>query len=284
MTIINMVLQSAVSASALQCSSTTCGGEQVLLVLTIGGLMGMVGQGVRAVAGLKALSDAAASQNPSEQDQFRAMRLIVSLIIGGLAGIAATLAAGTSNVLAHIGDVETLLMLAAAGYAGTDFIESFLSNYLPGGKPKSPEGSGGAGGGTLSPGGGPTGPAPTGITPASAFTLTDMGRRLDVLTSAISSVTATSPFGLFTAVRQAVLSELAAFDKETDDVDDKTFSDNLNFTSAEFALYVDKVTADMGHTPYGTFTASDDFKTKHFGDTVDQFISAVVGAIASGGK
>jgi hypothetical protein len=111
--------------------------SQVIATIMLGGLMGLFGQGIRAIRGLKTMvDDAAASGN----DLFSAARLLISLVIGFLAGIAATLILGVKFVHENAGDAHVLLGIAACGYAGTDFIEGFISKYLPAGRPK-PEGN-----------------------------------------------------------------------------------------------------------------------------------------------
>jgi len=91
--------------------------------------MGVLGQGSRAVAGLKSMSDDAKILGVQPSDLFQAARLFVSLAIGFLVGLAAALiylmSSPTSSPDWHI-----LLGFAAAGYAGTDFIEAFTSRYL----------------------------------------------------------------------------------------------------------------------------------------------------------
>lgn len=108
----------------------------VFATILLGGLMGLFGQGIRAVVGLKTMVDEATNQQKSESDLFSAARLIISLVIGFLAGIAATLTLGIKTLMDNPGDLHTLLGIAAAGYAGTDAIEGFISKYLPFGKPK----------------------------------------------------------------------------------------------------------------------------------------------------
>jgi hypothetical protein len=103
--------------------------SQMLVILVLGGLMGFLGQGSRAVIGLKGMSDDAKTLGVSPNDLFQAMRLFISLVIGLLVGVAAALiyimSGGTYMLDWHI-----LLGFAAAGYAGTDFLETFISNYL----------------------------------------------------------------------------------------------------------------------------------------------------------
>jgi hypothetical protein len=104
--------------------------EQAFEILLLGGILGLFGQGSRAALGLKTLSDFANAPNPSQSDVFNAARFTISLSIGFLAGIAAAL----SYMFAG-GDVvnitgKSLLAFAAAGYIGTDAIESFFVKYF----------------------------------------------------------------------------------------------------------------------------------------------------------
>lgn len=99
---------------------------ELLGILTVSGLLGMVGQGARAVAGLKKLSDAADAANASATDMFDASRLVVSLIIGFIAGVAAALTIGIDKLLIiDAQNIQLLLGIAAAGYIGGDFVEAF---------------------------------------------------------------------------------------------------------------------------------------------------------------
>lgn len=110
----------------------------LLSALLLAGLMGMVGQGARTVVGLKKLHDFNATQAPDQATTFLASRLVISLIIGFIAGVLAALAVGLDKLAGPAGAaVEVLLGLAAAGYAGADFIEGFMS--------KAPTITGGAG-------------------------------------------------------------------------------------------------------------------------------------------
>lgn len=107
---------------------------ELLEMLVIGALMGMLGQGIRAVAGLKSMSDDAKSLGLSPNDLFEAGRLITSFLIGALIGLASAVAYFLKNQGKIPADTDwaTLLpMWAAAAYAGTDFLESFISQYLP---------------------------------------------------------------------------------------------------------------------------------------------------------
>ena len=99
----------------------------VLLVLLLCALMGLLGQGVRAVVGLK--NGGALNQSlPSRQSEFNAAYLAFSLMLGAIAGILAGLVIGPLNF--NAGDIKTLLGIAASGYAGADFIENTYSILL----------------------------------------------------------------------------------------------------------------------------------------------------------
>jgi hypothetical protein len=108
------------------------GTADVLNTLMLGGLMGLFGQGIRTIAGFRSSLDKASTQDATQDDIFRAARIVVSLFVGFLAGIAGTFVIGIREVAAANGDIQLLLGLAAAGYAGTDFLEGFFGQYFKG--------------------------------------------------------------------------------------------------------------------------------------------------------
>ncbi len=100
--------------------------EQLIIVLLLGGLLGMCGQGIRVIAGLKKGHDKASQNGERFSDHFDFKALIISLLIGFMAGILGALALWDklkSNTL----EAETAMALLGAGYGGTDFIEAFMS-------------------------------------------------------------------------------------------------------------------------------------------------------------
>ena len=104
----------------------------ILSALTLGGLMGLVGQGSRAVIGLKKLNDSNSLRDPSSGDVFVASRLLVSLMIGFISGVVASIALGLDKLTnVDAGNLDVLLGIAAAGYAGTDAIEAFVARIAP---------------------------------------------------------------------------------------------------------------------------------------------------------
>jgi len=102
----------------------------VLEILVLGALMGMLGQGARAVVGLKTMTDYANAQGLSSSDLFAAGRLITSLLIGTLVGLASALVYYISGGTAADISSHVLVGWAAAAYAGTDALEGFISQYL----------------------------------------------------------------------------------------------------------------------------------------------------------
>jgi len=102
----------------------------LLEVLILGALMGILGQGARAVVGLKGMSDNAKALDLSPNDLFEAARLVTSFLIGFLVGLAAAIVY-IKNFGVVEPDWQALVGFAASGYLGTDFLEGFISQYLP---------------------------------------------------------------------------------------------------------------------------------------------------------
>jgi hypothetical protein len=92
-------------------------------ILILGGLAGALGQTARSIVGIKKINDA-----PGPETHFVASRLVVSLIIGFVAG---ALAAVIMEVPATDFDTAQILGLAATGYAGTDFVEGIIGKVTP---------------------------------------------------------------------------------------------------------------------------------------------------------
>ena len=103
----------------------------LLVAIILGGVLGLVGQALRAIAGLKKMHDTAAMPSQVPAAPFNASELFVSLLIGFVAGVAAILATQDLTKPMTVG-LTAALGIMAAGYAGTDFIEAFMKKYLPG--------------------------------------------------------------------------------------------------------------------------------------------------------
>jgi hypothetical protein len=105
--------------------------SQWILLIALGAAMGFLGQTIRIIVGLKKVNDQAAASNQTFGELFQAPTLIISLLIGATAGALAAIVVKPEASLAR----ETLMGFAAAGYSGADFIEGFISKYLPGRAP-----------------------------------------------------------------------------------------------------------------------------------------------------
>lgn len=104
------------------------GATSILITLLLGGLLGLIGQAVRSVAGVKKLFDEAQDQNVGFDQVFNAVRFFISLLIGFVAGMVAVLTLGLEKFSqVGTGDTALLLGIAAAGYTGADFIEAFTA-------------------------------------------------------------------------------------------------------------------------------------------------------------
>ena len=75
--------------------------------------------------GVKKKSDIA-DKGTKIKDWFDLKQLLVSIIIGAVAGII-----GAISLLGEEIDKQLLITLMAIGYAGTDFIEGFMKRKLP---------------------------------------------------------------------------------------------------------------------------------------------------------
>lgn len=102
-----------------------------LVGLLLGGLMGLLGQGARAVVGMKKLNDDAVAKGEALRDNFSPSQFFLSLMIGFIAGALAM--AGLMSGLESLEKIEgqTLMTVFAAGYAGADFIEGFVNRNIP---------------------------------------------------------------------------------------------------------------------------------------------------------
>jgi predicted chitinase len=103
----------------------------ILVALLLCALMGALGQGVRAVVGLKN-SGSLASTTPSAQSQFSAAYFGVSMMIGAIAGVLAGIMLGLKDLVElNADDLKVLIGIAGAGYVGADFVENAASLVIP---------------------------------------------------------------------------------------------------------------------------------------------------------
>ena len=84
--------------------------------LLLGGLLGMLGQGIRIIVGLKKLNDEASVQGASFGSKFEGSRLGLSLLIGFIAGGLAVIGFAESPGITTPSR-ELIVTLLGAGYA-----------------------------------------------------------------------------------------------------------------------------------------------------------------------
>jgi predicted chitinase len=202
----------------------------VLVALLLSGLMGLLGQGIRAAVGLKKAA-ALSADTPTQQSQFNAAYFGVSLMIGFIAGILAGIAAGLDKVAGvTVENYQLLLGIVAAGYAGADFIETAFTRLIPGLTP--------TGGAAPAPAPSPSPPAvPVSASPVGSSQIVGLAAALSVtaprvntsiwapaLSTAFTKYAMTSHRAMAAAVGQFLVETGAAFQETVE---------NLNYTTAE---------------------------------------------------
>ena len=98
---------------------------QVTAFILLGAILGSAGQGIRVVVGLKKGNDKA-DKGTKIKDWVDSKQLVISIIIGAVAGIL-----GAISLYGEVINKQLLITLITIGYAGTDFIEGFMSKKLP---------------------------------------------------------------------------------------------------------------------------------------------------------
>ncbi|MBX3519607.1 MAG: hypothetical protein KF835_06255 [Xanthobacteraceae bacterium] len=99
-----------------------------LYYILLGGVMGVLGQGIRATVGLKKVNEQADLEKLNFSNVFELPLFLTSIALGFTAGAAAALASYAPGMTI---DIKFLMALAVAGYTGSDFIESFVKSHLP---------------------------------------------------------------------------------------------------------------------------------------------------------
>jgi hypothetical protein len=127
----------------MQLADVTFSAAQWLQLIGLGGAVGALGQGIRSLIGLKKVHDATSTEDMSMRSALAFDRLFISLAIGFVAGALA--ATGIITDLSKVTN-QQIFALAAAGYAGADFIEGFVRRVAP--APNLPVGQEGMGTGT----------------------------------------------------------------------------------------------------------------------------------------
>lgn len=99
-----------------------------LSALVLCGVAGMVGQGIRAIVGLRKAGYLQIEAGDSKQN-FSASYLMVTLMIGFIAGSLSGLTMGLDTFAGKFSS-ESLMAVVAAGYAGVDFIEGSFNSRI----------------------------------------------------------------------------------------------------------------------------------------------------------
>lgn len=107
--------------------------NETILQIFYGGLLGIAGQGLRVMVGIKKVSDTSKAKNIQLKNLLDPQRIFISLLIGFLAGaIALIILAGFNPVFLFAANTrQNIFAIIAAGYAGTDFIEGLMKNSYP---------------------------------------------------------------------------------------------------------------------------------------------------------
>src|SRR5690606_444622 len=99
---------------------------EILIQLLLAGVLGITGQLLRVVVGMKKLNETASQNNVSTKSLIVTSSMVISILIGFATGILAWLA--ISDWQNNFFDSkQRVLGIIAAGYSGTDFIEGFMS-------------------------------------------------------------------------------------------------------------------------------------------------------------
>lgn len=102
----------------------------MLVIIILGAILGMAGQGMRIVVGLKKMNELATREGISSDELFKTRQLVMSLFIAFAIGAISGVLAAITKVNSTITQAEVTAFVAA-GYAGTDFIEGFIKKNNP---------------------------------------------------------------------------------------------------------------------------------------------------------
>ena len=92
--------------------------NQLLFEILTGGLLGILGQGIRLIVGIS-------KGNPDTETVKK--QLFISLFIGFIAGTLALVIKAPKPDEMQLTNKELILTIIAAGYAGADFIEGIMN-------------------------------------------------------------------------------------------------------------------------------------------------------------
>lgn len=100
---------------------------EMLIIAFFLGALGQFARAVVAFAGKSSWTDA-----PSQSDVFSLARYVITIFIGGFAGVATWLVLVLSNKITTDSGADNSLYIdfVIAGYVGTDVLEAFIGNFL----------------------------------------------------------------------------------------------------------------------------------------------------------
>jgi hypothetical protein len=119
---------SSTFSEAASSSAKPSSPSDFLTVIILGAILGMVGQGIRVLVGLKKVYDEAVKIQKPVDDLLEYKQLALSLFIGLSVGAIAGVLAAVNNIGGDI-TKSVIISFIASGYAGTDFIEGFIKKY-----------------------------------------------------------------------------------------------------------------------------------------------------------
>lgn len=122
----NSAITLASAASAAPGASSGMSISVWLQLIALGAITGAGGQVIRQIASLKKILDTNPGNRMSETLDHT--RIFVNLLIGATAGFIGALSLGIDPAKV---DTKTVLSLVGFGYAGADFIESFMRRADP---------------------------------------------------------------------------------------------------------------------------------------------------------
>lgn len=98
----------------------------IIIYLISGTLLGIFGQGIRVIVGIKKQLDIASVTGATRDQWMDRGRIAISLAIGAIAGFLGAVLLWELKF-----DREFLITMLGVGYSGTDFIEGFMKTELP---------------------------------------------------------------------------------------------------------------------------------------------------------
>lgn len=103
----------------------------ILAILTIGAMLGAGGQILRVFIGWKKRFQEAGGNAAKFKEGFSAPRMIISILMGAVAGMLAILTKDGGLSAEATFSSDFLIAVMGAGYAGSDFIEGVFSQKRP---------------------------------------------------------------------------------------------------------------------------------------------------------